>query len=483
MLAASTFLGSRLERMGSETATVIALDRQNNVVVAGETRSPNFPTTVGAYDPTHNGRSDAFVAKLSSDLKTLLAATFFGRKDHESITAFTFDSQNNLVVTGNTYSSDFPNTQGAYDITYDGRGDVFIAKLSGDLSALHAATFLGGTKSDEANAVTVDRQGNIIATGQTWSLDFPTMAEAYDSNPDVRSDAFVAKLSSNLKTLLAVTFIGGSDWEIANKLVLDNHGSIMVAGFTISRDFPTTIGSYNTKHNGLHDVFVARLSDNLTTLENATFFGGEYNDLVTALALDDSGHVWIAGNTQSPDFPTTAAAYDQTPNGGTDVFVARLSKTLTTLENATFLGGRGDDLVTALALDNSGNVWIAGNTQSPDFPTTVGAYDPTPNGGTDVFVARLSKTLTTLENATFLGGILFETATGLVLNVYSDILVTGWTISPDFPTTVKSYDPTYNGDQDVFIARITFISQKQMTPVLNDRQRLQLLSPMLITRS
>ena len=130
LLAASTFLGGPGGRSGEDRATALKVDGQGNILVAGETYSSDFPTTAGAYDATYNGFSDAFVAKLSSDLGTRQAATFLGGSDWDSATALAIDGQGTVVVAGWTESSDFPTTAGAYDATLDGFRDAFVARLS-----------------------------------------------------------------------------------------------------------------------------------------------------------------------------------------------------------------------------------------------------------------------------------------------------------------------------------------------------------------
>ena len=261
LLAASTFLGGPGGRSGEDRATALKVDGQGTVVVAGETGSTDFPTTAGAYDATYNGHRDAFVAKLSSDLGTLQAATFLGGSDDDSATALAIDGQGNVVVAGETKSTDFPTTAGAYDATYNGGVyDAFVAKLSSDLGTLQAATFLGGSDNDSATALAIDGQGTVVVAGWTESSDFPTTAGAYDATLDGFSDAFVAKLSSDLTTLQAATFLGGSDDDSATALAIDGQGTVVVAGETYSSDFPTTAGAYDATLDGFRDAFVARLS-------------------------------------------------------------------------------------------------------------------------------------------------------------------------------------------------------------------------------
>jgi hypothetical protein len=210
-----------------------------------------------------------------------------------------------------------------------------VAKLNSNLTALLAATFLGGGGSlgrDVATALALDAQGNVLVAGWTDSANFPATPGAYDTTLGDERDAFVAKLSSNLTTLLAATFLGGRGFDEATALALDAQGNVLLAGWTGSAYFPATPGAYDTTFNGWHDAFVAKLSSDLTTLLTATFLGGMQRDVATALALDAQGNVLLAGWTESVDFPATPGAYDATYNGGRnlfgggDAFVAKLVK-------------------------------------------------------------------------------------------------------------------------------------------------------------
>ncbi len=196
LLAASTFLGGPGGSSANDQATALKVDGQGNILMAGWTDSSGFPTTAGAYDATHNGGLyDAFVAKLSSDLRTLQAATVLGGINSDYARALALDGQGNVVVAGETRSTDFPTTTGAYDETYNGGSDAFVARLSSDLGTLQVATFLGGLGMDYASALALDGQGNVVVAGETVSSDFPTTVGAYDATRNGPSDAFVASFT------------------------------------------------------------------------------------------------------------------------------------------------------------------------------------------------------------------------------------------------------------------------------------------------
>jgi hypothetical protein len=256
---------------------------------------------------------------------TLVWSTYLGGGTTiEEGYAVALDEEGNVVVAGYTYSADFPATPGAYDVTFNGAGDGFVAKVSAAGDELIWCTFLGGSGYDCALSVGVDAAGDVIVAGASTSAGFPTTMGAFDPTPNGDYDGFVAKLSSSGDSLMWSTMLGGplSDWIYA--LVLDASGNAVVAGRTFSANFPTTPGAYDTTHGGKRDVFVARISSTGDVLLSSTFLGSTGSEWGYNLSLDEAGNVLVTGVTDSQDFPTTPGAYDQTFNGGTtDAFVTK----------------------------------------------------------------------------------------------------------------------------------------------------------------
>ncbi len=259
MIIYSTFIGGS----NADNGMGIAVDSSGNTYVSGSTSSPNFPTTPGANDTIYNGWGDCFVFKLNSAGSLILYSTFIGGSDEDDCSGIAIDSNNNAYITGDTSSTDFPNTTGAYNPIFNGNSDAFVLKLNQTGSSLLYSTFIGGSGSDEGRDIATDIHGNSYITGWTGSTDFPITPGAYDSIL-IGAETFVSNLDSTGSLLMYSTFVGGNDidmgWGIAVSLECD----AFVTGRTQSFDFPTTPGANDTTFNGgLYDVFIYRMKLNI----------------------------------------------------------------------------------------------------------------------------------------------------------------------------------------------------------------------------
>jgi hypothetical protein len=256
--------------------------------------------------------------------------------------------------------------------------------------------------------------------------------------------------------LIFSSHLGGGAQDEANAVALDASGDATIAGTTLSINFPTTLGAFDLLWNGSSDAFVARLSASGSTLLYATYLGGSMIDEARGVAVDAAGAATVTGRTFSANFPTTAGAFDTTHNGGTDVFLTRLSPGGGSLVGSTFVGGTLADEASAVALDATGAATVGGLSTSGDFPATPGAFDTTYNTNQDGFVIRVSADVGSLVYATYLGGTDYEFVNSVALEASGAATVTGRTASSDFPTTAGAFDTTWNtGLVDAFVTRIS----------------------------
>jgi uncharacterized repeat protein (TIGR01451 family) len=391
-LVYSTYLGGSDADGGSG----IAVDTAGNAYVTGTTQSNTFPTTPGALKPSFSGEtSRAFVAKLNPAGTALVYSTYLGSDGFapDLGNAVAIDAAGGAYVTGQTSSSDFPTTPGAFDTTYGGI-DAFAVKLNPAGTALVYSTYLGGTGTDDGRSVAVDGAGGAYVTGNTDG-NFPTTPGAYDTALGGSGDAFVLKLNPAGTALAYSTYLGGTSTiggEDGNGVAVDAAGSAYVTGNTQSADFPTTPGALDTTpgSNDPHgrDAYVSKLNPAGTALAYSTYLASSSFESAFGVAVDAAGNAYVTGNTNG-NFPTTPGAYDTTFNGGTDAFVSKLNPAGAVLVDSTYLGGTGSESGDRIAVDAAGNPYVTGRTQSAGFPTTPGAYDTTFNGGGDAFVSKL----------------------------------------------------------------------------------------------
>jgi Beta-propeller repeat len=378
-LVYSTYLSGSYNFIRSSS---IAVDADGQAYVTGTTNTDNFPTTPGAFQPTFNGSGRlAFVTALNPTGTALLYSTYLGRLSQsgsqEQGSGIAVDALGHAYVTGTTGSPDFPTTPGAFQTTLGGGNDAFVTVLNPIGTGLVYSTYLGGSTPDYSSGIAVDVLGNAYVTGDTYPgfdgmgnppspPDFPTTPGAFQTTPHgVTYEAFVTKLNPTGSGLVYSTYLGGNDGDFSYGIAVDASGSAYVTGSTMSTDFPTTPGAFQTTLSG-GSVFVTKLNPTGSSLVYSTYLNNGYG----GFAVDGSGHAYVIGN-----FATTC--------------VGKLNPTGTALVYSAYPGPCGQGA--GIAVDADGQAYVTGSTRASDFfPTTPGAFQTTPAGGSDAFVMKMT---------------------------------------------------------------------------------------------
>jgi len=266
-------------------------------------------------------------------------------------------------------------------------------------------------------------------------------------------DAFVARLEADGSALIYSTYLGGTDHDEAGGIGVDAGGYAYVSGHTSSTNFPVA-NALQPGFAGNADAFIARLTPSGDTLVYSTYLGGSHTERNVEIDITEDGEATIVGTTWSTNFPTVNA-YDPTLNGAPDAFISRLNAAGSALLFSTYFGGSSHDEAFGMAVDGSGNVALTGKTHSTDLPV-LNAAQPTctlPSPCYDVFVTMLSSSGSPLIFSTYLGGSAGEDGYGVAADDVGGVYVTGRTWSTDFPVQ-NAFQPTYmGGGSDSFIVQ------------------------------
>jgi hypothetical protein len=497
VLSFSSYLGGS----GLDNTAAVAVDSSGNIYMAGQTNSSDFPTTSGVVQPLSGvgGAScsspvrpdpclDAFVSKLSPNGASLVYSTYLGGTSSDGALDLAVDGSGNAYLTGYTNSTDFPTTsanafQGTLAST-DGTLDAFVAKLDSSGSNLLYSSYLGGDDTDYASGLALGA-GGVYITGYTASTDFPATSGTANAgtctdgtNTFACGDVFVAEFNPTLSGLASrvyCTYVGGNGDDYGNSIDVDSSGNAYVAGFTVlnssqaPNSFPMVGGFQTSSGGGNEDAFVAKLNSAGTlALLYSSFLGGSGNDEAWALALDSSNNMYVTGWTPSSNFPVTADARQSTLASGAcsittcnDAFVTKIDTNqsgLNSLVYSTYLGGGDDDRGTAIAVDSSGNVYVAGGTRSAPSNATpfplVSPLQSTLTGDYDAFVSKLNSAGSLQTLSTYLGGTGFDSAFGVAVDASGNIVLAGRTGSADFPSSSGAVQPGSGGGYDAFVVKI-----------------------------
>jgi hypothetical protein len=471
----STFLGgSDLER----TDGTCGHDSYGNVIIGGDTTSMNFPTTQGAIDRTRGKeKQDIFISKLSADLGSLIYSTYIGGDYIDTLSHLAIDGNDSIYVTGQTYSLDFPTTDGAFDRTGQCEepphsitlGDLFVSKLSPNGSAMEYSTFLGGNDLETGSLLEVDELGCAYVVGSTRSSDFPVKNAYRSDNNEFNCLVFLTKIAPSGSSLIYSTYFGGGpsslgEWPVAFEV--DDHLRPVIAGVTRSNDFPITAKAYSTIFSGNQMAFLTRFSSNGSDLEISTFLLGDI--IPYGLSIGDEGY-YMTGLIWSGTLPTHESASDQSFQGAYDGFILLLSLNGTTVPYATYVGGHGLDWTNDLSLEGDDDIWVTGYTESGNFSSTKDAKVYPYRGKGDGLILRISKDLSSIRKCWYLGGTEWDEIMGHLIMNGTRIFVIGSTSSNDFPISEGAFDKelemNMNGAPDVFVSMFSLTSDPPSAPV------------------
>jgi len=398
ILTYSTYLGGSSD----DLIHAIAIDSQGNVYLAGETASPDFPVTAGAFQTKQAGKpgndcsiftgcylSDGFVTKLDPSGK-IVYSTYLGGSNSDAVLGIAVDAQGNAYVAGTTASPNFPVTAGSFQTApLSTSTHAFVLKLNSSGSALVFSTLVGGSGVENVAGIRLDTAGNAFVTGSTSSPDFPVTAGAFQitaakaSPPNSLTHGFVFELNAAGSALVYSTYLSGSQGSVPEAMDLTAAGEAVVTGITQSPDFPVTSGAYQTTISpSLSAIgasgsrFVARLNAKGSALRYSTFLGGAANTTLSGIAVDAAGAAYITADTLA-SFPATPGAFTGPVSPATipsTVYAAKLSADGTQLVYAAPLIVGSGSQPGPIAVDSKGNAWLTGRTSDPNFAVTQNAY-------------------------------------------------------------------------------------------------------------
>ncbi len=381
----STYLGGNQ----SDATPHIAVDKNQNIYIFGETNSFNFPTK-NAYQPQNNGFSDTFLTKFDSH-GSLVFSTYLGGNDSDYAGGIAIGNNGNIYVTGTTQSLDFP-LKNAWNSSHSTYQDTFISEFSPD-GGLIFSTIFGGNLSDTSHAIALDNSGNIFIAGITASTSFP-LKNAYQSYIGGGFwDGFITGFNSSGGLVLS-TYFGGNGSDSIWGLAVDHNDNIFVTGTTYSPNFPTK-NAFNSTYGGHEDGFIAEFSSN-GTLIYSTYLGGNKQDLMSGIKVDNEDNAFVTGYTYSSDFPLKNSV-NSTFTGFNDAVFMKFANN-GTLELSEIYGGNTNLVSRSIEIDSHDNIYLTGTTK--DGLITKNAYYPNYFGSNDAFIAKFTNNNIQVTNIT-----------------------------------------------------------------------------------
>ncbi len=491
-LVFATFSGSTADNWGMSAS----YDNQGGGYTAGicfATSNTGYVLTPGAFQQTFGGGVvnntytymgfDIVTSKFDPTGSQLLFSTYLGGSDNEQPQSIIVDNNNDLIIYGRSYSSNFPVTNGAYDVSLNGGSDIIITKFNPTGTALIASTFIGGSADDGVNItanemtlgslkynyaddargdIILDVNNNVYIASCTQSTNFPVTSGCFQSSNHGMQDGCVFKLNASLSSLMWSTYLGGNDDDAAYNLAVDNGNSVYVTGGTESSNFPVTPGALHSSYIGNIDGFLTHISSTGNAVLQSTYIGTSGYDQSYFVQLDNTNNVYIYGQT-SGGYPVTAGVYS---NANSGQFIHEFNSTLSSTIFSTVFGtGQGvpDIAPSAFLVDKCRNIYISGwggslggfnraNSTTNGLPITSNAFQSTTDG-MDFYFMVLQPNAASLWYATYFGGDFGSeehvdggTSRFDKTGVIYQAICEGCGANSDMPTTPNAWSTTNNSN-------------------------------------
>lgn len=450
VLVYSTYLGGS----GNDDGTWIAVDSYGNAYATGVTNSINFPTQ-NALQPALGGGFDFFVTKINACGSGFVYSTYLGGSGFDFSIGIDVDSCGNAYVTGITNSLDFPTQNALQPVFGGGTSDAFVTKINACGSRLVYSTYLGGSGEDAAINIAVDLYGNAYVTGFTDSLNFPIQNALQPTFGGGEFDAFVSKINVSGSGLVYSTYLGGSGDDEGFGLTVDSCGNAYVTGRTNSDNFPIQNALQPFFGGGEFDVFVTEINPCGSGFVYSTYLGGSGQEEGISIAVDSFGNAYVAGFTNSLNFPTQNALQPFFGGGSFDAFVTKINAYGSCIVYSTYLGGSGGDFGFGIAVDSCSNAHVTGFTNSLNFPTKNPLQPAFGGGPLDAFVTKIKACGSGLVYSTYFGGSGLDEGISIDVDSYGNAYVIGVVNSLNFPTK-NPLQPAFGGGiVDAFVTKIS----------------------------
>ena len=365
----SSYLGGT----GNDVPLAIDVDSAGVAYLTGYTNSLDFPLLGAVQTSPSASFLNAFVSKIDPAQyggDSLVFSSYLNGSDGDTVgNGIAAGSDGRIYLIGTTKAGDFPVTSSAFQSVRWGAQDAFVAKMDPGTGGIDYATYLGGEDLDDGRNILVGSNGLVYFACSTFSTEFPMAGFQFNSNASGGADVAVGVMDLNQQgaaSLKYSTFFGGSGNEEVRAMTFDGAGDVVIAGYTLSDDFPLTPDAIQRVNNGGGDVFVAVLNPSLPFARGllySTYLGGQGGDVAYGLAVDPAGYVYVTGYTLSPDFPVAGTMPQGNWGGGTDIFVTKFKPGVpgtAAIDFSTYLGASNIYVPSSINLGSDGRIYVSG---------------------------------------------------------------------------------------------------------------------------